>query len=63
MLIYSLDRYFVDEEVLERVPSLFLFLGFIFVLLEIVALIAIRPPSEKEVEEILVTRGYFLNPL
>ena len=63
MLIYSLDRYFVDEEVLERVPSLFLFLGFIFVLLEIVALIAIRPPSEKEVEEILVTSGYFLNPL
>ena len=63
MLIYSLDRYFVDEEVLERVPSLFLFLGFIFVSLEIVALIAIRPPSEKEVEEILVTSGYFLNPL
>ena len=63
MLIYSLDRYFVDEEVLERVPSLFLFLGFIFVLLEIVALIAIRPPSEKEVEEILVTSGNFMNPL
>ena len=48
---------------LERVPSLFLFLGFIFVLLEIVALIAIRPPSEKEVEEILVTSGNFMNPL
>ena len=48
---------------LERVPSLFLFLGFIFVLLEIVALIAIRPPSEKEVEEILVTSGNVMNPL
>ena len=48
-------RYFEDEKVLSRVPSLFLFLGFIFIAMEILALIAIRPPTEKEVEEILVS--------
>ena len=47
-------RYFEDEEVLNRVPSLFLLLGGIFVTMQIFAFIAIRPPSERETEEILV---------
>ena len=53
-LIYFPDRYFEDEEVLSRVPSLFLFLGGIFAIMQFIAFILLRPPSKGELKEIMV---------
>ena len=51
--LYS-ARYFEDEEVLNRVPKLFLFLGVIFAVMQVIAFILLRAPSSKELKEIMV---------
>ena len=47
-------RYFEDEEVLNRVPGLFLFLGGIFAIMQFIAFLLLRPPSRQELKEIVV---------
>ena len=51
---YFSARYFEDEEVLNRVPGLFLFLGGIFAIMQFIALLLLRPPSRQELKEIVV---------
>ena len=49
----TICRYFLDKNVLDRVPSMFLMLGGIFASMELLAVLLIREPSNKEVEEIM----------
>ena len=45
-------RYFVDSEVLDRVPSLFLLLGSIWALMQYLSIVFIRDPSSEELQEL-----------
>ena len=45
-------RYFVDDEVLDRVPYLFLLLGGIWGAIELIMLPFIRDPTEEEMSEL-----------
>ena len=45
-------RYFVDDEVLDRVPYLFLLLGAIWGAMELLMLPFIRDPTEEEMAEL-----------
>ena len=45
-------RYFVDDEVLDRVPDLFLLLGAIWGAMELLTLPFIRDPTEDELTEL-----------
>ena len=47
-------RYFVDKEVLDRVPPLFLLLAGISAAVQVVALAVLRDPTAEELNEILV---------
>ena len=46
-------RYFVDSEVLSRVPNMFYMLGGLFLGLEIISVLLIREPTEKELQKIV----------
>ena len=48
----SAFRYFLDEDVLQRVPSMFLVLGGIFASMELLSILLIREPNHHEMEEI-----------
>ena len=43
------DGYFRDPGVLERVPSVFLLLGSIYSVMQLLAILLIIPPSEEDV--------------
>ena len=45
-------RYFVDDEVLNRVPYLFLLLGAIWGTMELLMLPFVRDPTEDEMSEL-----------
>ncbi len=45
-------RYFVDEELLDRVPSMFLLLAAIFGALQVLALVFLREPTDQEAKEL-----------
>ena len=45
-------RYFLDPDVLDRVPKLFLFLGGMFLQMGILSVFMITEPTEKEDEEL-----------
>ena len=45
-------RYFVDDEVLSRVPNLFLLLGAIWGAMELLTLPFIRDPTEEEMSQL-----------
>ena len=53
-------RYFVDPEVLDNVPSLFLLLGGIFAGLQLMGLLLIQIRSKSEIEE---TEKYGILPI
>jgi len=50
---YSLDEsgYFTNDEVLDRVPSVFLLLGSIYTVMQLVAIMLISPPDEQDLLE------------
>ena len=43
------DGYFTDPAVLQRVPSVFLLLGSIYSIMQLIAIILIIPPSDEDV--------------
>ncbi len=45
-------RYFLDTDLLDRVPSLFLLLAGVFAALEIPGMLLLREPTEEELKEI-----------
>ena len=49
-----LFRYFTDSQVLDRIPLMFLLLGGVSLAMEIVAMSALREPTETEIIEIKV---------
>ena len=49
---FFIYRYFVDDEVLNRVPDLFLLLGAIWGAMELLMLPFIRDPTEDEMSEL-----------
>ena len=42
----------MDSEVLDRVPSLFLILGVIWALMEVISIVFIRDPTTEELQEL-----------
>ena len=52
LLCTSNFRYFVDDEVLSRVPNLFLLLGAIWGAMELITLPFIRDPTEEEMSQL-----------
>ena len=51
-------RYFVDSEVLDRVPSLFLLLGGIWATMELISIVFIRAPTKEELLELNKVKRY-----
>ncbi|TRY72373.1 hypothetical protein TCAL_09716 [Tigriopus californicus] len=47
------DKYFTDEDLLGRVPYLFLLIGGSIALMQIISILAIRDPSDDEERELL----------
>lgn len=45
-------RYFVDKDLLDRVPSLFLLLGAIWASMQIIGLFFMRNPTDEELSEL-----------
>ena len=54
-------RYFVDDEVLNRVPNLFLLLGAIWGAMELLTLPFIRDPTEEEMSQLEKVRFYYIS--
>ena len=50
-----LFRYFTDPQVLDRIPLMFLLLGGVSLVMEIVAMSILREPTEAEIMEIKVS--------
>ena len=53
-----LFRYFIDPQVLDRIPLMFLLLGGVSLAMEIVAMSILREPTEAEIMEIKVRSSY-----
>ena len=50
--LFRPHRYFTDPDLLDRIPELFFVLAAIFIVMQIMAIVFLREPTEEELEEL-----------